>query len=155
MKNPSPITCQPRRDLVSTAHECQTSASEHANETDVNRGRGVESDTMVRALDFIENHCAQPLSLTDVAEAAGVTPRGLQYAFRRMLGTTPMEYLRGVRLDRAARELSLGDPDRALTVTETAMRWGFYHPGRFAAAYLERFGEAPHETLTASRESAD
>jgi transcriptional regulator GlxA family with amidase domain len=73
---------------------------------------------------------------------AGVSARRLQEAFREHLGTTPMEYLRSVRLDRVHAELRCG----AGGVTETAHRWGFTHLGRFAAAYRERFGVLPSET---------
>lgn len=53
-----------------------------------------------------------------------------------------MTYLRGVRLDRVHLELST----RGGAVTDVAARWGFFHPGRFAQQYRDRFGELPSET---------
>ncbi len=52
------------------------------------------------------------IGLSDIAAAVGVTPRSVQYTFRRHLGTTPLEYLRRVRLDRAHRDLQAADPVR-------------------------------------------
>ncbi|WP_234365235.1 helix-turn-helix domain-containing protein [Streptomyces sp. RTd22] len=40
--------------------------------------------------------------------------------------------------------------DRPVTVTEIAARWGFWHPGRFAALYRESYGRSPHQTLRSS-----
>ncbi|WP_076258652.1 helix-turn-helix transcriptional regulator [Intrasporangium flavum] len=119
--------------------------------TVADREDAASSTALSRALDHIEAHAADPLTLAELADAAGVTPRALQQAFRRHLETTPSEYLRRVRLDRARRDLSLGQRDDGTTVTDVAMRWGFYHQGRFAAAYRRRFGEAPHETLQDDR----
>jgi AraC-like DNA-binding protein len=119
--------------------------------TEADREDAAPSRALCRALDFIEAHVAEPVSLPDMASAAAVTPRALQNAFRKYLETTPSEYVRRVRLDRAHRELGSGDRDPSPTVIDVAMRWGFYHQGRFAAAYRRRYGEAPHETLAASR----
>lgn len=99
-----------------------------------------------RAMEIIECHAAEPLTVEDVAEAVGVSVRALQEGFRRHLGTTPMSYLREVRLDRVRAELTAAAPE-AVTVTDVACRWGFFHPGRFAIAYRERFGEHPSQTL--------
>ncbi|PRC60869.1 AraC family transcriptional regulator, partial [Mycobacterium sp. ITM-2017-0098] len=44
------------------------------------------------------------------AGSADVTPRAIQYAFREHLNTTPLEYLRRVRLERAHQELKSADP---------------------------------------------
>jgi transcriptional regulator GlxA family with amidase domain len=56
-----------------------------------------------------------------------------------------MAYLRAVRLRRAHEALSAADRD-ATTVRAFAAGVGMLHPGRFAAAYREAFGEMPSET---------
>lgn len=100
-----------------------------------------------RATAFVHEYLDQDVGLAEIAAAAGMSPRGLQAAFRRQLGTTPSAYLREARLDAAHRELLRTDPTSGATVARTALRWGFAHPGRFAAAYRERFGEPPATTL--------
>jgi AraC-like DNA-binding protein len=99
-----------------------------------------------RAVAFLEEHAHDDIGLAEIATAAGVTPRAVQFAFRRHLDTTPTAYLRKVRLHRAHDDLVAGDPTRD-SVAATAERWGFGNPGRFAAAYRDAFGCSPRETL--------
>jgi len=99
-----------------------------------------------QAVELIEAHAAEPLTVEDVAEAVGIGVRALQEGFRRYLDSTPMNYLREVRLRRIRVELEVADPTHT-NVTDIAMRWGFLHAGRFSVQYRERFGESPSATL--------
>lgn len=99
-----------------------------------------------RTIAFIDQHAHQDISIADIAAAANVTARAVQLAFRRHMDTTPMGYLRRVRLDRAHRELLAGDPDRE-TVTAVAYRWGFSSPSRLAIQYRAVYGVTPSRTL--------
>jgi transcriptional regulator GlxA family with amidase domain len=99
-----------------------------------------------RAIAFIHDNAHRDIGLNDIAAAIGVTPRSVQYTFRRHLGSTPLEYLRRVRLQRAHRDLQAADP-AVHTVMEIAGRWGFGHPGRFSIAYRQTFGTPPSRTL--------
>jgi AraC-like DNA-binding protein len=100
-----------------------------------------------RAAAFIEAHADQPVTLADIAAAAGVTGRALQAAFRRYYDNTPVGYLRHARLERAYTELQDADPATGVTVAAVARRWGWTSPSQFTAAYRRRFGEAPSRTL--------
>ncbi|QNE29476.1 AraC family transcriptional regulator [Streptomyces sp. INR7] len=111
--------------------------------------RDATPQTVRRAVAFIESDPGAEIGLADAAAAAGVTPRALQYAFRRHLGTTPMAYLRRVRLAQAHADLVAADPARD-TGTAIAHRWGFHHQGRFAAAYREAYGLRPRDALAGS-----
>ncbi|GAA4375859.1 AraC family transcriptional regulator [Nocardioides caricicola] len=102
-----------------------------------------------RAMDLIEDHCAEPLTTADVAEAVGVSVRALQEAFQSHLDTTPMAYLRSARLRRVHAELVAGG--EGVTVTDVALRWGITHAGRFAQDYRRTFGRSPSETLRQGR----
>ncbi|MET7279821.1 helix-turn-helix transcriptional regulator [Kribbella sp. NPDC005582] len=106
----------------------------------------VRPQTVRRALTFLESSVDREVSIGDIAAAAGVTVRAVQSAFQRSLGTTPLAYLRQLRLAEARAELLAADPGR-VTVTAVGARWGFHHLGRFASAYKERYGETPSETL--------
>lgn len=105
------------------------------------------AETVRDAVAFIEGNAAQDLTLGDVAEAAGVTPRAIQLGFRRHLDTTPMAYLRTVRLARIHDDLSLAVPGDGVTVTQVAARWGFSGSSRFVSHYREVYGVVPSETL--------
>ena len=107
----------------------------------------VEPPAMRRALDFIRTHAAEPIGLSDIAAAAGAGPRALQYAFRRHRSTTPLLYLRQVRLEAAHHELVAADPGGEVRVAEVARRWGWVSPGAFSTAYREQFGRPPVRTL--------
>jgi AraC-like DNA-binding protein len=103
--------------------------------------------TLRRAIAYIDDHADQPITVADMAAAVHVTIRTLQYAFRRHLDTTPMAYLRRVRLAHAHHDLVAADPGSGATVGAVAARWGFAHPGRFAALYRAMYGTGPAETL--------
>jgi AraC-like DNA-binding protein len=100
-----------------------------------------------RAVEVIEARAAEPLTVADVAGAVGTGVRSLQHGFRVHLATTPMAYLRRIRLERVRAELLAAAPDTELSVTDAAFRWGFVHPGRFAQAYRAAYGEPPSVTL--------
>ncbi|WP_176704377.1 helix-turn-helix transcriptional regulator [Mycobacterium malmoense] len=103
-------------------------------------------ETLKDAVSFIHRHAGEDVSINDVAAAVHLTPRAVQYLFRRQLASTPTEYIRRVRLSRAHQELLAGAPPNT-TVTEIAQRWGFAHTGRFAVLYRQTYGQSPHTTL--------
>jgi AraC-like DNA-binding protein len=103
--------------------------------------------TVRRAIDFIETAAEEDISVAQIAAAAHVTVRAVQLAFQHHLDTTPMRYLRRVRLERARDDLRAADPSCGHTVTDVAAHWGFLSPGRFSALYRNTFGELPSHTL--------
>ncbi len=98
------------------------------------------------AVEYMHATAHTPITTTDVAERVGLSVRGLQQAFQRQVGTAPNAMLRGIRLDRINDELRRARPGET-TVAAVALRWGFAHLGRFSAAYAQRFGEYPRDTL--------
>ena len=105
------------------------------------------SATLRRAVTYLETNPDLDIGVTDVAAACHVSARAVQLAFRRHLDTTPMAYLRRVRLDRVHADLQAADPSGPVTVSEVAARWGALGTGRFSAYYRAEFGELPSETL--------
>ena len=99
-----------------------------------------------RAMEFMDANAANDIALADIAEAVHVTPRAVQYMFRQHLDTTPLQYLRRLRLHYAHQQLMAADRSSD-TVTEIAARWGFAHTGRFAVLYRQTYGQSPHTTL--------
>lgn len=100
-----------------------------------------------RAVELMHERAGEDIGLAEIAQAARLSPRGLQAAFRRELGTTPLAHLRAVRLEAAHRELLATAPEEGGSVASVASRWGFSHTGRFAAAYRARYGVNPAVTL--------
>jgi AraC-like DNA-binding protein len=109
--------------------------------------RDATGTTVQRAVAFIEANPERDITVVDIAGAACVTVRAVQLAFRRHLNTTPMAYLRRVRLDLAHRDLLDADPRHA-TVAAVANRWGFTSHSRFAALYRSTYHVLPSSTLS-------
>lgn len=109
--------------------------------------RGPADATVRRAMAYIDQHAREPITVDEVAAAVHMSTRGLQYAFQRAAGESPMAYLRRVRLAGARDELVLG----VESVAVIARRWGFGHPARFARYYREQYGCTPGEQLRRAR----
>ncbi|GAS97506.1 DNA-binding domain-containing protein, AraC-type [Mycolicibacterium canariasense] len=99
-----------------------------------------------RALYFIAENARDEIGVQEIAGAVHLSPRAVQYLFRKHLGETPTEHLRRFRLQRAHLDLTAAHRG-STTVSEVARRWGFSHTGRFAVLYRETYGVSPHVTL--------
>lgn len=104
-----------------------------------------------RAIEFIEVHLAEPITLSDIASYVRMSPRSIQAGFREDLDTTPIAFIRERRLDAARQALLEAIPGDGVTVTGVASRWGFTHLGNFSIVYRQRFGESPSQTLRGTR----
>ncbi|MCW2690580.1 MAG: AraC family transcriptional regulator [Mycobacterium sp.] len=107
-----------------------------------------------RAMEFVEANVTQDIGIVDIADSLRVTPRAVQRMFRRHLDTTPLQYLRQVRLHYAHQDLVVAEPGQE-TVAAIAAHWGFTHTGRFAVLYRQSYGRSPHTTLRGSAQSDD
>jgi AraC-like DNA-binding protein len=108
--------------------------------------RDAHPATLRRAIAYIDEHADLDIAVADIAAAAAVSTRAIQLAFRLHLDTTPTEFLRRIRLDRARRDLLAADPAH-VTVTDIAYRWGFASASRFSAYYRQEYGIVPSRTL--------
>ncbi|WP_157573686.1 AraC family transcriptional regulator [Nocardia jejuensis] len=107
----------------------------------------VGASGLERAIEFLHANPAQPITVVQLAAHADTSVRALQNAFRAHHATTPLEYLRRIRLERARHDLLAAEPSDGLTVSIVAARWGFTNPGRFAQQYKQRFGHSPRLDL--------
>jgi AraC-like DNA-binding protein len=97
---------------------------------------------------YLRENACQPVPLTELCRMVGLSERGLRNAFHAVRGMSPTRAALQTRLLEVRRALT--DP-HAGSVTEVAVRFGFSELGRFAASYRRAFGEAPSDTLRASR----
>ncbi|WP_024850361.1 helix-turn-helix domain-containing protein [Hydrogenovibrio kuenenii] len=104
-----------------------------------------------RARAFVEETLAADIvpTIVDICQFLGVSERTLQYAFHAYVDMPPNAYLRLCRLNRVQAILRASAPS-SVTVTEVAMRFGFFHLGRFALDYRQLFNETPSQTLSLS-----
>ena len=110
--------------------------------------------TVREAVDLVSAEEEATWTIPELARALGVTVRALELGFRKDLDKTPREFVREQRLLRAHDELLRANPGDGTTVTAVASRWGFWHAGRFATSYLERFGVRPAATLRSGSATA-
>jgi AraC-like DNA-binding protein len=104
--------------------------------------------TVARAVEFVNAHAAEPLTVADIGQAVGLSVRALQRGFRAHLDSSPGQVLRTARLRRAHDDLREGDPTTT-SVATIAGRWGFTNHGRFSQEYRKVYGVRPAETLRA------
>jgi AraC-like DNA-binding protein len=104
---------------------------------------------LARAVGWLRAHLSEPIDLERLALVAGVRPRTLETHFKLFLGTTPLGWLRRMRLAHARREIECARANT--TVTDIALAAGFNQLGRFAVYYRTVFGEAPSVTLRQRR----
>ena len=91
----------------------------------------------------------EPPSILAVCSHVGASRRKLNYCFQDVLGTSPTQYLRALRLNGVRRGLREASP--AATVQDVAAHWGFWHLGQFSLDYKKQFLELPSATLRRAR----
>ncbi|WLA45132.1 helix-turn-helix domain-containing protein [Bradyrhizobium elkanii] len=90
---------------------------------------------------------AHPIYSGELARQIGVSVRTLHDAIQRYRGISLHRYLRLRRLWLVRQQLLAGAP----SVKTCALAYGFWHLSDFSRSYRSQFGEAPSETLAASR----
>ena len=106
---------------------------------------------LLRVVDWLRGHLSEPIQLELLAQIGGVRPRTLETHFKMFLGTTPLGWVRQMRLARVRRELLHAGPQA--TVTDVALAGGFSQLGRFSGEYRKAFGEVPSATIQRTRRS--
>lgn len=103
-----------------------------------------------RARDLMLGSPESPLSILEVCQRVGASRRKLNYCFQEVLGTTPVAYMRAIRLNGVRRELLAADEGGR--VYDIAVRWGFWHFSQFSVDYKRQFGELPSRTLQRAKD---
>lgn len=142
------LSAQMRRMLIASVVEAYPGAFHAA---DAVSSGDVRPPAVRRAIAYLEDAAAEDVRITDIAAAARLSSRALQEAFRKYLDTTPMAYLKSIRLARAHADLRRASVEEGTTVADIAYRWGFGNLGRFAADYRREFGRSPSEVLRSAQ----
>jgi AraC family transcriptional regulator, ethanolamine operon transcriptional activator len=99
-----------------------------------------------RAMNFVDQHHGEYLSLEQLADAARVSERTLSDAFHWYFGVAPVQYLNRRTLHQVRKALKAADPSKA-TVPSIATQFAVWEFGRMARDYRLLFGELPSATL--------
>jgi AraC-like DNA-binding protein len=94
---------------------------------------------LLRAKDLADARYFEPLTVADLARAAGLSPAHFSREFRRIFGEAPHQYLLTRRLERAA--ALLRNTDR--TVIEICFAIGLTSVGSFTTSFRRVYGAAP------------
>lgn len=92
-----------------------------------------------KAQEYVESHLLEPITLRQLASAAGYSPWHLSRMFAEIAGRTPYEYIRSRRLTEAA--MVLRDEDRR--VLDVALDFVFDSQEGFTRAFSREFGISP------------
>ncbi|MBO0690999.1 MAG: AraC family transcriptional regulator [Candidatus Dormibacteraeota bacterium] len=93
---------------------------------------------LARAVGVLRQRYAEPVTLSELAGAAGLTQYQLIGLFRRGTGLTPHAYLTQLRLEVARDRLR-----RAVPIAEAALAAGFYDQAALTRHFKRRFGITP------------
>ena len=122
-----------------------TAQPNDARNAPTHRDAGIAPRSVRRVEDYILAHSDEPLTVSDLTRASGVSARSMYRAFREFRDISPMSLLRDIRLRRVRDDLLRAGPETV--VSDILARRGISEFGRFASYYRQRFGETPSQTL--------
>jgi AraC-like DNA-binding protein len=96
---------------------------------------------LLRAKDLADARYAEPLTVDDLARAAGYSRAHFSQQFRRAFGESPHAYLLTRRLERAAALLRTTD----YSVADICVAVGLQSVGSFTTSFVRMHGRTPTE----------
>ncbi|MDX8350874.1 AraC family transcriptional regulator [Cognatiyoonia sp. IB215182] len=96
---------------------------------------------IARAIDYIEAHLGDDLSVAVIASAVGMSPSWFQSAFKSVTGQPVFAYVRERRLDRVRILLA----DRSLSLSQIAYECGFSSHSHMTNLFRAHHGMSPRE----------
>ena len=104
---------------------------------------------LARAREFMHAHYREGLTMAFIAEQVGVHPVHLAREFRKHFHNSPADYITGLRIETACRELSRPDASLAHVAAAT----GFYDQSHFSKTFKRLTGMTPAKYRSALRSS--
>ena len=122
----------------------------YASRTGAERDKAAYSGYVAQALRHIDTNYSGELSVSRIAEAAGVSADYLTRQFRMVTGITPLEYLKRYRFARAMELLQSGS-----SVTEASERVGFQNLCHFSREFRKSLGITPSQYRNQNHEGGN
>lgn len=102
---------------------------------------GLEKVNAVQRMqDYIGDHISEPITLYMLAKAAGYSPWHSARIFKELIGKTPFEYIRSLRLSLAAIKMR----DENIRIIDVAFDFVFDSHEGFTRAFSKQFGMTPN-----------
>ena len=96
---------------------------------------------------YLEAHCAEQLTLADLARQSAMTERQLRHQFSKLCGCTPLQYLWNLRIRKACYYLASTD----LPIVEIAALVGFEDNNYFSRKFRQALSMTPRDYRNHSR----
>lgn len=100
------------------------------------------------ALEWIHREYGEPLSVPKMAETVGMSVSSFHHTFKQITGSSPLQYIKAVRLHKARLHIKYD----GLGAAVTAAKVGYESPSQFSRDFKRFFGHPP--TREAVRKSA-
>ncbi len=100
-----------------------------------------QSDRIRNMLSFIHNHYKDKITVSQIADAIGISEREAMRSFRKSLNQSPIEYLISYRLNEAKKMLRNSE----LSITEICYQCGFSDSSYFGKTFRKAYGLTPRE----------
>jgi AraC family transcriptional regulator len=92
-----------------------------------------------RAIDHIMSRLQEPLRLSEIARAAKLSPFHFHRVFQALVGVTPADFMKRLRLEKALGMMARG----RVSLTAIAFQCGFASSSDFSRCFKQRFGVPP------------
>ncbi|MDE6094504.1 MAG: helix-turn-helix transcriptional regulator, partial [Muribaculaceae bacterium] len=111
-------------------------------ETKPIEAESVNEKNLAKIAKIIEDNISDPdLNVNMLCERSGIPNKQLYRLVRKYMGTAPLDYIRRVRLQKAALLLS----QNRFTVSEISYMVGFKTPSYFAKCFQSQYGVKPSQ----------
>ena len=106
-----------------------------------NREPAQHSPAISKVIDWLREHLQEDLSVTELADVAGLSPSYFRRCFHREVGSSPRDYVTQLRIEHAKRMLESTNR----SITEIAMELGYNTSAYFTAVFHRETGTTPSD----------
>lgn len=100
-----------------------------------------------RGLHFLSSEHGLPVTMDTLSSELFMSKRSIQYAFSQIVGKTPMEFLKIVKMNKIRKELMFAAKNNNV-MSDILHKYGISNPARFKHEYFDFFKEYPKDTIT-------
>lgn len=110
---------------------------------------GSPSQQIAKVVSWLKQHYTEVFAMDDLAASAHMSPSTFRQHFRAVVGMSPLQYVKNLRL-LDARQLML---NQSLDAGSAAIRVGYESASQFSREYRRLFGEPPNRDIKQMRET--
>jgi AraC-like DNA-binding protein len=110
---------------------------------------GSPSQQIAKVIAWLQQHYTENVPMDDLAAKAHMSPSTFRQHFRAVVGMSPLQYLKNLRLQDARQRML----NENLDAGSAAVRVGYESASQFSREYSRLFGEPPNRDIRRMRES--